>query len=50
MQKRAILLLFAGSPLPLSAGEAVNVSIGREDQARREELIGFARKQLTAWI
>ena len=42
MWKRAISLRFAGSPLPPSAGEAGKVSTGREDQAGRKELSGFA--------
>lgn len=45
-----ISLLFAGSPLPPSAGEAGKVSMGREDQVGHEELLGFAIKQLTARI
>lgn len=50
MWKRATSLLFAGSPLPPSTGEAGRVSVDREDQAGREESLGFAIKQLAAWI
>lgn len=50
MWKRAISLLFAGNPLPPSADEAGKVSVDREDQAGREETLGFAVKQLAAWV